>query len=238
MMGGVSPETCWASYKYGIIKLWYIIASCWIFLYELHYDAWIHDHQIPVFFLYCLILKTMWLRSFDTLRTNPQTTELDTPEDLHLQQHCGENLMSHGTLLLMESAGILQKFWWSFSCNSFLNQRKVTTCHCLIFYLLSLRYAIKEKTTQCVNILCISFFWIKHACKIFIKQRNWKLKVNGKTLFVAWCVFSARVLVMFQHLLPTSIKCVLSLQCSVVCAVPAGEQDVSSRCTMCDFSFL
>jgi len=34
MMGGVSPETCWASYKYGIINFWYIVASCWIFLYE------------------------------------------------------------------------------------------------------------------------------------------------------------------------------------------------------------
>jgi hypothetical protein len=36
MMGGVSPETCWASYKYGIIKFWYILASCWIFLYEFY----------------------------------------------------------------------------------------------------------------------------------------------------------------------------------------------------------
>jgi len=34
MMGGVSPETCWPSYKYGIMKFWYIVASCWIFLYE------------------------------------------------------------------------------------------------------------------------------------------------------------------------------------------------------------
>jgi len=32
MMGGVSPETCWASYKYGLIKIWYTVASCWIFL--------------------------------------------------------------------------------------------------------------------------------------------------------------------------------------------------------------
>jgi hypothetical protein len=32
MIGGVSPETCWASYKYGIIKVWYIVVSCWIFL--------------------------------------------------------------------------------------------------------------------------------------------------------------------------------------------------------------
>jgi len=33
MMGGVSPETCWASYKYGIINF-DTVASCWIFPYE------------------------------------------------------------------------------------------------------------------------------------------------------------------------------------------------------------
>jgi hypothetical protein len=45
MMGGVSPETCWASYKYGIIKFWYIVVFCWIFLYELYCDARIHERQ-------------------------------------------------------------------------------------------------------------------------------------------------------------------------------------------------
>jgi len=30
MMGGVSPETCWASYKFEI-KFWCTVASCWIF---------------------------------------------------------------------------------------------------------------------------------------------------------------------------------------------------------------
>jgi hypothetical protein len=30
MTGCVSPETCWASYKYEI-KFWYTIVSCWIF---------------------------------------------------------------------------------------------------------------------------------------------------------------------------------------------------------------
>jgi hypothetical protein len=34
MMGGVSPETCWALYKYGLIKFWYIFVFLWIFLYE------------------------------------------------------------------------------------------------------------------------------------------------------------------------------------------------------------
>jgi hypothetical protein len=45
MMGGVSPETCWASYKYGIIKVWYIVSTCWICICELCYDARIHKHK-------------------------------------------------------------------------------------------------------------------------------------------------------------------------------------------------
>ena len=53
MMGGVSPETCWASYKYGIIKFCYIVASCWNFLYELFGQCLLfvffqHDHTILV----------------------------------------------------------------------------------------------------------------------------------------------------------------------------------------------
>jgi hypothetical protein len=31
MMGGILPETCWASYKYEI-KFRYTVESCWIFL--------------------------------------------------------------------------------------------------------------------------------------------------------------------------------------------------------------
>jgi len=47
MMGDVSPETCCASYKYGIIK---ILIHCCIFLdfsLRMYYDAQIHEHQIP-----------------------------------------------------------------------------------------------------------------------------------------------------------------------------------------------
>jgi len=29
-------------------KIWYIVAFCWIFLYELFYDARIHDHHVNV----------------------------------------------------------------------------------------------------------------------------------------------------------------------------------------------
>jgi len=42
-MGGVSPETCWALYKYEINfdTLLHLVG----FLYELYYDARIHEHQ-------------------------------------------------------------------------------------------------------------------------------------------------------------------------------------------------
>jgi len=46
MMGGVSPETCWASYRCGIIKIlihYFILLD---FLYELYYDSRIHKHQV------------------------------------------------------------------------------------------------------------------------------------------------------------------------------------------------
>jgi hypothetical protein len=64
MMGGVSPETCWASYKYGIIKFWYIVATCWIFLYELCYDERIYEHQVSVKLKYLLLRKECGLRMF------------------------------------------------------------------------------------------------------------------------------------------------------------------------------
>jgi len=44
MMGGVSPETCWAIKKHWNNKLYYTVASCWLFLRDL--CARIHGHQI------------------------------------------------------------------------------------------------------------------------------------------------------------------------------------------------
>ena len=42
------PTTFHVSYKYGIIKFWYIVTSCWIFLYEMYYDARIQEHQVYI----------------------------------------------------------------------------------------------------------------------------------------------------------------------------------------------
>jgi len=48
MMGGVSPETCWAIKKHWNNKFYYTVASCRFFLWDLCYDAWIHEHQMYV----------------------------------------------------------------------------------------------------------------------------------------------------------------------------------------------
>jgi len=45
MMGGVSPEACWAIKKQWNNKFFYTVAPCWFFLWDLYYDAQIHEHQ-------------------------------------------------------------------------------------------------------------------------------------------------------------------------------------------------
>jgi hypothetical protein len=40
MMGGVSPETCWAIKKQWNNKLYYTVASCWLFLWDLFHEIW------------------------------------------------------------------------------------------------------------------------------------------------------------------------------------------------------
>jgi hypothetical protein len=46
MMGGVSPETCWAIKKHWNNKFYYMVASCRLFLHDLYYHARIHEHQV------------------------------------------------------------------------------------------------------------------------------------------------------------------------------------------------
>ena len=45
-MGGVLPETCWAIKKHWNNKFYYTVASCWFFLWDLYYDAQIHEHHV------------------------------------------------------------------------------------------------------------------------------------------------------------------------------------------------
>jgi len=54
MMGGVSSETCWAFKKHLTNKCYYTVASCWFFLWDLYYDAWIHEHEVNRFVQYLL----------------------------------------------------------------------------------------------------------------------------------------------------------------------------------------
>jgi len=43
--GRVSPETCWAINKHWNNKFYYEVASCWFFLWDIYYDARIHEYQ-------------------------------------------------------------------------------------------------------------------------------------------------------------------------------------------------
>jgi hypothetical protein len=49
-MSGVLLETCWAIKKHWNNKFYYMVVSCWSFLYDLYYDAWIHEHQVDLAF--------------------------------------------------------------------------------------------------------------------------------------------------------------------------------------------
>jgi len=44
-MGGVSPETCSAVNKHWKNKFYYTVASYWFSLWDLYYDARIHEHR-------------------------------------------------------------------------------------------------------------------------------------------------------------------------------------------------
>jgi hypothetical protein len=63
MRGGVSPETCWASYKYGIIKFWYIVSSFWIFLFS---QSIVYQRDIYAKAFFCIYI--WWLYIVANLR--------------------------------------------------------------------------------------------------------------------------------------------------------------------------
>jgi hypothetical protein len=48
MMSGVSPETYWAIKKHWNNKFYYTVASCWFFLWDLYYNARIHEYHAVI----------------------------------------------------------------------------------------------------------------------------------------------------------------------------------------------
>ena len=81
MMGGVSPETCWASYKYGIIKFWYIAASCWIFLYELDKPLNLFNPLSSIHLAVCLTTgpKSLPKRALHIVRSRASSFKWEYP---------------------------------------------------------------------------------------------------------------------------------------------------------------
>ena len=61
MMSGVSLETFWAIKEHWNNKFHFTVASYWLFLYDLYYDARIHEHQFYVIsFLRCYKNAGSW----------------------------------------------------------------------------------------------------------------------------------------------------------------------------------
>jgi hypothetical protein len=53
VMSSVSLKMCWAIKKHWINKFYYMFASCCFFLWDLYYDAGIHEHQVLTTVLLC-----------------------------------------------------------------------------------------------------------------------------------------------------------------------------------------
>ena len=59
MTGGVSPETCWASYK-SKIKFRHTVASCWIFYVSYKISSVVWLHMYPVLIGVCAATRPNW----------------------------------------------------------------------------------------------------------------------------------------------------------------------------------
>jgi len=131
MMGGVSPETCWASFKYEIIKFWYIVASCLNFFYELYYPRISSKsrHFTEGINLWCLPgtekklpLHTFWLirkTNFRTLLTTTMKTNCLLECDGNVSGEFAISIISQDNKIIFagESKGIYReaqqysRFW-------------------------------------------------------------------------------------------------------------------------------
>ena len=103
--GRLSPETCWASYKFGIIKVWYTVASCWIFLYKLHLHLkWALPLVTLVHFWMFWILRPFWLNillQHTTLMLRP-SYPLDISFLLHWQNAPPVLISMHRSKMAMD----------------------------------------------------------------------------------------------------------------------------------------
>jgi len=90
MMGGVSPETCWAIKKHWNNKFYYTAASFWFFPWVLYYDARIHEHQVcympcpshPPWFDHTLSNLILKILSFWNLMSSRWAVVAEVPKNL------------------------------------------------------------------------------------------------------------------------------------------------------------
>ena len=111
MMGGVSPETCWAIKKHWNNKCYYKVASCWFCLWDLYYNAWIHEHQVN------WILK--WIE-FQIILTLPLNFFVDIIKHLLENGHIKNRHKKQATLSIWKAEHNKQ----SWLCSKCLSHQK------------------------------------------------------------------------------------------------------------------
>jgi hypothetical protein len=70
--------------------------------------------DVPLFFLYYLLLRMKSLQSFKMFGTTHQTAQPDIPEDWNPQLHCGESFKSHLQFCLWNWNNLLEVLMASF----------------------------------------------------------------------------------------------------------------------------
>jgi hypothetical protein len=103
-MGGVSPETCLASYKYKI-KFWYTVASCWIFFVRNTSVFWQIITIIIIIIVIIIIIIIIIIISF------PTNTVMDSNNEYRYASRLTTEIRSEKCVVLRISYSVLTQTW-------------------------------------------------------------------------------------------------------------------------------
>jgi len=125
-MDGVSPETCWTSYKWEI-KFWYTVASCWILIHcriLLDFDTlshlvgfWYTVASCWIFYVNYAVMHGSTNIKFTDLKistsmTKPQTSWLSN-------MNCSQNILTYWRChaLLKYAGSFVNHYLWNCKCH-------------------------------------------------------------------------------------------------------------------------
>ena len=181
MIGGMSPETCWASYKYEI-KFWYNVASCWTFFVNSYQEASV-SILCQVIWYYGRIFRdfspqvyalTAPRSGHDRFLSNPwhftihASSSFSKPySHFHITGNC-DTYVTYGRLPLLGNGTILQAFS---TCPNSNGDRKCHTSQ--IYHQCLLPHHVE---TRC----CVPTTWSAW------QANKWRVQKIGTIHYAAW----------------------------------------------------